>query len=132
MLYLAGLHDDYVMDGRVITQLVRGAGRLSRTADLGSCYKQLNASVGEFGTDTLVAATAAQESGSAADDSRWASTDQALSSLADRRDALATDIKNRLDAAEFHGALPDPQAEARDLGECRSMLTEAAALAAAA
>jgi hypothetical protein len=131
MLYLAGLHDDYVMDGRVITQLVRGAGRLSRTTDLGSCYKQLNASVGEFGTDTLVAATAAQESGSAGDDSRWTSTDQALSSLADRRDALATDIKDRLDAAEFHGALPDPPAEARDLGECRSMLSEAAALAAA-
>ena len=106
-------------------------GRLQPDRGSGACYKQLNASVGEFGTDTLVAATAALASGSAGDDSRWTSTDQALSSLADRRDALATDIKNRLDAAEFHGALPDPQAEARDLGECRSMLTEAAALAAA-
>ena len=45
---------------------------------LGACYKQLNASVGEFGTATLQAATAAIESSSSGD-ATYLSTDRALS-----------------------------------------------------
>ena len=48
-----------VMDGRVITEITNGGVQLKQAAELGACYKQLNASVGTFGTDTLVAATAA-------------------------------------------------------------------------
>ena len=77
MLYLAGLTDDYVMDGRVITQLFNGNGGLKQTEALGGCYKQLNASVGQFGTATLVASTAALASGSGSDDTKYTTIDAA-------------------------------------------------------
>ena len=75
---------------------------------LGACYKQLNSSVGEFGTATLQAATAAIESSSPGDAS-YLHTGTALSVLARARDRLAGQIKGELDAAAFadtpvHGA----------------------------
>ena len=71
---------------------------------LGACYKQLNAGVGQFGTDTLWRPPRRSASGSAGDDSVYARTDAALSALGDARDALAQKIKVDLDRAEFHGA----------------------------
>jgi hypothetical protein len=129
MLSVVGLTDDYVMDGRVITQVLNGNGQLGQTADLGACYKQLNASVGTFGTDTLLASTAALASGSGGNDSTFTNTNTALGSLADRRDALATDIKNNLDGVEFHGAHPDNRAISAQLDSCRKLIGDAAALA---
>ena len=84
MLHLVGLADDYVMDGRVISQILSHAGQLRQFQALGDCYKQLNASVGRFGTDTLVASTKALASGSSTDDSAYTATDAALSWLGDR------------------------------------------------
>jgi hypothetical protein len=111
LLYLAGLKDDYGHDGRLITELVAhpdaALGQPGVTA-LGACYKQLNSSVGEFGTATLQAATAAIESSSPGDAS-YLHTGTALSVLARARDRLAGQIKGELDAAAFadtpvHGA----------------------------
>ena len=132
ILRLAGLADDYVMDGRVITEITRGDGRLRRTADLGACYKQLNASVGRFGTDTLVASTAALAGGSAAQDGAFSATDAALSALGARRDEVATTIKNDLDKVEFRGGRVDRRTLDAELISCRSLLTQASALAAGA
>ena len=87
MLFVAGLTDDYVMDGRVITQLFNGNGGLKQTEALGACYKQLNGSVGQFGTSTLVASTAALASGSNSDDTKYADIDGKLSTLGSQRDA---------------------------------------------
>jgi hypothetical protein len=130
MLFLAGLVDDYVMDGRVITDILVHPGSTKRAEDLGHCYKQLNASVGTFGTDTLVASTAAMASGSAANDTKYTQIDAGLSSLSSRRDALATQIKNRLDAVEFHGANPSNTELAQQAQACRDLLTSASNLAA--
>jgi hypothetical protein len=129
MLRLAGLADDYVMDGRVITEILSHDGDLGRVATLGGCYKQLNASVGAFGTDTLVASTRALASGSAADDSAYTATDAALSSLGDRRDALASTIKGELDQAEFHDATLSARVVSRQLDSCQALLAQASALA---
>ena len=77
IMALVGLKDDYVSDGRVLTEdLTISPGK---TADkkflaLAQCYKQLNSSVGQFGTDVLVADTAALKSGSSTDDSAYQST----------------------------------------------------------
>jgi hypothetical protein len=128
LLYLTGVTDDYVMDGRVLTQVLSRGGPLSATIPVGTCYKQLNASVGTFGTDTLVASTAALASGSNADDSTFTSVEANLASLADRRDALATQIKDELDAVEFHGAQPSGAALSQQLVACQRLLGEAAAL----
>jgi hypothetical protein len=129
MLHLAGIADDYVMDGRVMTEIVRNDGRLDDLQALGQCYKQLNASVGTFGTDTLLASTAALASGSAADDSRYTAVDSRLTSLANRRDALAERIKNDLDAVEFHHGRLDRRGAASELSSCNTLLDEAHRLA---
>ena len=70
---------------------------------LGACYKQLNSSVGEFGTDTLQAATKAIESTSPGD-SKYLATDSALRALELARDQLALRIKGELEAAAFGNA----------------------------
>jgi hypothetical protein len=111
LLYLAGLKDDYGHDGRVITEILthpNAALSGPGVTALGACYKQLNSSVGEFGTGTLQAATAAIESSSPGDAS-YLRTGKALSSLDRARDRLAGVIKAELDGAAFanvgvHGA----------------------------
>ena len=112
LMYLTGLKDDYEHDGRVVTQLLARPNQALAAPGvnaLGACYKQLNSSVGEFGTATLQAATAAIESTSTGDQV-YLRTDQALSGLERVRDALAGKIKGELEAAAFsnapvHGAL---------------------------
>ena len=97
MLSLVGLHDDYPTDGRVITEILHRVPRALRgTEALGACYKQLNAGVGEFATNTLLAESAALASGSSADDSQFMRTEKVLLGMANVRDPLATQIKSTL------------------------------------
>ena len=70
---------------------------------LGDCYKQLNSSVGEFGTSTLQVATKAIESNSSGD-RQYLATDRALAGLDVARDGLAGVIKGDLEAAAFRDA----------------------------
>jgi hypothetical protein len=103
LMYLTGLTDDYEHDGRVITQILADPNHALRgpgVAQLGACYKQLNSSVGQFGNDTLQAATAAVES-NAPGDSEFTQVNAALSGLEKVRDALALRIKGELEAAAF-------------------------------
>ncbi len=116
MLYLVGLHDDYISDGRVLTEdLTKVSDNLGSDAvtELGQSYKQLNASVGRFGTSTLIAATQGIET-SAVNDASYLAMVSRLSDLATKRDALATEIKGALDGAEF-GHRPISHRMARSL-----------------
>ena len=125
LLYLTGLKDDYQTDGRVITQVLTHASAALRPAAvtaLGACYKQLNSSVGEFGTATLQAATKAAESTSAGD-TTYTRTDRALSALEQARDHLAEVIKGELSAAAFQDR-PVPAAGLQTLG-CQAIITAA-------
>jgi predicted transcriptional regulator len=89
----------------VISQiLARPSEALQKARALAEVYRQLNSSVGEFGTDTLIASTAALRSGSASDDSTFTRIESALTDLANRRDALAAQIKDVLANADAgHG-----------------------------
>src|SRR5262249_7011477 len=130
LLYLAGLKDDYEHDGRVITEvLTHPNAALSKpgVTALGACYKQLNSSVGEFGTATLQAATAAMESSSPGDAS-YLHADRALSVLAQARDRLAGRVKGELEAAAL-GGTPARGAAGQTLA-CRSLIGAAKNLAA--
>jgi hypothetical protein len=100
LMYLTGLKDDYIEDGRVITQVVGGRQQPGLT-QLGACYKQLNSSVGDFAAATLIADTKAVESSG---NSLLTSTDAKLRVLETARDALAIQIKDELHAAEFGNA----------------------------
>jgi hypothetical protein len=103
IIYLAGLRDDYEHDGRVITQVLSHPNHAlggDGVTELGECYKQLNSSVGQFGTATLVAATKAIESTSSGD-KIYQHVDQVLRALDVTRDRLAGQIKGELEAAAF-------------------------------
>jgi hypothetical protein len=129
LMYLTGLTDDYEHDGRVITQVLshpNNALRAPGVAALGACYKQLNSSVGIFGTDTLIAATAAIESSSPGD-ATYLRTDQQLRKLDLARDALAGRIKGELEAAAF-GNVPVRGAAGQLIG-CELLLHRAQDLA---
>ncbi len=129
LLYLTGLRDDYQTDGRVVTEILARPGRALAAPGvtaLGACYKQLNSSVGEFGTDTLAASTRAMESTSPGDGA-YRATDRALSALELARDRLAGMIKGELSAAAS-GDHP-VRAAARQTAACRAIIAGARHLA---
>jgi hypothetical protein len=121
MLYLVGLSDDYQSDGHVIIQALESVPRtLAATAELAAGYDQINSSVGQFATDTLIADTKALASGSSSDDSAYASEQATLQSLADDRDAAAAKIKAVLSKAAAgkmpnHGDISSGLAHAKEL-----------------
>jgi hypothetical protein len=130
LLYLAGLGDDYIHDGRVATQLLTSPNAALSgpgVTALGGCYKQLNSSVGDFGTSTLQAATRAVESSSAGDGT-YLKAEQALSTLEAARDRLAGVIKRELDQAAFSGT--PVSGAAGQLDACRALIASAGNLAA--
>ncbi len=91
MLHLAGLTDDYQSDGVVINQVL--SHPTATPSGLAALYRQLNSSVGEFATDTLLASSAALASGSPTDDREFVRVETRLAHLADARDALVNEMK---------------------------------------
>jgi hypothetical protein len=103
MLYLTGLKDDYEPDGRVISQVLTNPNQALRAkgvSALGECYKQLNSSVGKFGTATVQFATKGIESNTPGD-KKYLATDNILRKLDIGRDLLAGVIKQDLNNAAF-------------------------------
>ena len=121
MLWLLGLRDDYTSDGSVISQvLAHPTPALTDAAALAAAYQQINSSVGALSTATLQADSQALASGSASDDTQYADTQAALQKIADRRDRLATEMKDALARAAAgqmlnHGTSTSLIAQARNL-----------------
>ena len=130
MLSILGLADNYVDDGRVITQMIDGRlhGFDGNTAtELGDVYKQLNAPFGAFGMDTLTASTAALKS---TDDLTYDTIESTIANLTFQRNALAGTIRAALNDAEFGNGRID-ESEARDwIKQANDLLAQAHALAA--
>jgi hypothetical protein len=107
LMALTGLHDDYRVDGRVLTQELNSRnlpwslrvdqGTLTR---LGTAYKQILAVDGQFGLTTLAASTHGIASNTPGD-AQYLATEQALTKLDQRRDRLAGQTQNVLLGAEF-------------------------------
>ena len=94
LLQLTGLTDDYVNDGAVVASALDSApAALTDVNDLVQLYQQINSSVGAFATDTLIAESKAQSSGSAKNDNLFTATEATLISLADHRDRVAGQMK---------------------------------------
>src|SRR5438309_5483549 len=109
MLSLLGLKDDYVQDGRVVTEVLAASAnpaslRLHRglIQQLGAAYKQLNAPFGNFSMAVLKKSTVALAS-NAAGDTDYTNIENQIASWTSNRDALATTIKNTLADSEFNG-----------------------------
>jgi hypothetical protein len=104
MLALLGLKDDYVHDGRVLSEWIEQRAlpsgiRQSREdfAELAKAYKQLNAPLGALGRASLVYATR-----SVTDvDKVYSRYLSKISGITAERDALASQIKTVLNDAAF-------------------------------
>jgi hypothetical protein len=129
-LFLAGVKPDYTQDGTVIAGVLADVSTSltgKPVQQLAACYKQLNASVGQFGAYTLEASTNAVES-STTDDAEYTSVNAKLFDLEKARDALAGQIKGELSDAAFGGgdvSNPWPQ-----LASCQAIIGAAQLLAA--
>jgi predicted transcriptional regulator len=107
ILTLLGQKDDYVQDGRVLIEgLTTQATPHSLIAHretvrrLGAVYEQLNAPFGSFGESIASASTKALAS---TDQARYELIETAIAGLTARRDALAHQIRDGLNAAAFDG-----------------------------
>ncbi len=111
VLTLLGLKDDYQTDGRTVTEIANeNALPVSLRVHhpslerLGDTYKQLMASFGSFSIDTLMASTRALASNSPGDQT-YTDIENAIASLTDQRNALASEIRAGINSAEFDGVM---------------------------
>ncbi len=108
ILELVGLKDDYVHDGRVVSEILHDDARPSavrnspRFVALARTYKQLNAPFGAFAKATLRASTKALASNDAGD-ATYNSIEGQIQTLTAKRDALVAQMKDVLNGAEFKG-----------------------------
>jgi hypothetical protein len=126
LMALTGLKDDYIEDGRVLIEdltIKPGQTGDKTFVPLAVCYKQLNSSVGQFGTNVLLADTAALKTGSGADDKTYQNMSSQIKSLGADRDTLATTIKNDLFDAEFNNT-PIPKGNS-EVAHCNNLLRSA-------
>jgi hypothetical protein len=135
MLSLVGLHDSYVSDGRVLTQVLGPTATPAALKDnqatlatLGDAWKQINAPFGQFGADTLVASTAALASESGGD-ATYASIENQIAALGASRDALAGQIRLALHNAEFNGQKIKDKQATDWINQANALLDAAHALA---
>jgi hypothetical protein len=133
---LIGLKDSYTLDGRVLIEGLTGqaippalAANRDKILRLGADYEQLNASFGQFAMDILRASTRALKSGSADDDSLYASIESSIEGLTARRDALAGQIKAGLNAAAFTGQPISEDQAGSWIDQAESLLNQARDLA---
>jgi hypothetical protein len=117
ILELAGLKDDYVHDGRVISEILQGNAvpqALKKSASfvsLAQMYKQLNAPFGAFAMATLRSSSKALASNDA-NDSTYNSIEGQIQFLTTQRDALVAQMIGLLNGAEFNGqSFSDAQAQ---------------------
>jgi hypothetical protein len=136
LMVLLGLKDDYGYDGRALTEVFSGWARPAATTRgsgylaIAQTYKQIDATVGQFGLATLQASTRAIESGSSTDDSTYVNLENQLASLISERDALAPEMISLLEGAEFNGQAIDQQTAQSLVAQGQALIAQANALAA--
>jgi hypothetical protein len=133
ILSLVGLTDDYESQGRVLFEnftaaaIPEGLRASNGTAlQLGQLYKQINAPVGELGLNSLVISTRAITG----DSETYDRLSNKLADITVRRDALAAQISEVLEAAEFRGGNIDLGQAQNLIANARALLAEVRSLAA--
>jgi predicted transcriptional regulator len=103
MLSLLGLTDDYVHDGRAVTQVldpgaVPATLQTSDAVALGDMLKQIDAPFGQFAMDTLKGSTVALASDTN-HDNRYTTLEKSIAQVTDQRDQVVDGIKALLTGA---------------------------------
>jgi predicted transcriptional regulator len=132
MLSLLGLRDDYIRDGRTVTQVldpgaVPATLQTSDALALGDILKQLDAPFGQFAMDTLKASTVALASDTN-HDNRYTTLEKSIAQVTDQRDQLVDQIKALLAGAEAGQAI-DHDSAAQILDRAQGLLGRAGGLA---
>jgi hypothetical protein len=125
ILALLGLRDDYVSDGRVLTEGLTAKATPSRLRarlpqQLAAVYEQLNAPFGAFGTSTLATTTKAMT----ADDATYLTVSARLAKLTAQRDRVAGRIKVALWRAAFDGVPIGKRTGLALLGSAKSLVQQ--------
>jgi hypothetical protein len=136
---ILGLGDDYVNDGRVITQVLTNdamsddlSAHGKTTAALGAMYKQINAPFGKLALDTLVASTAAlKQPDTPAGNLKYDSIETKIANLTAQRNVVAGSIRAALNDAAKGTAEIDEGTAKNWINQGQGLLNAAAALAAA-
>ena len=137
IMYLAGLKDDYVHDGRVLTEFLQKSAlakplkgnSLKLLQELGQSYKQINAPFGPLAAASLLGSTKALTS-NAAGDVTYISLENAIDQWTQARDSLAIRMKMIIENAEFSGQ-PINQSEVKGLIKgAQELVSQAQTLAA--
>jgi hypothetical protein len=127
MLSLLGLTDDYRHDGRVVWDILdssvlpaslTGSAKLTQLANV---YKQIDASFGDFAMTSLRVSTTGLASTSAKDKT-YELIETKLASLGAQRDALALQISQALEAAEFGGTAISNSTASKLIGKANGLL----------
>jgi len=130
ILLLAGLKDDYAHDGRVLSEAltgaalppsVRGNGNIFR--QLAQSYKQINASVGQFGLGTLRISNSALISNDS-DDATYNQLENNLINLNAQRNSIASQMIQILEDAAFNGKPIDPAVASSLIQQANQLLQQ--------
>jgi hypothetical protein len=124
---LAGLTDDYAHDGRVLFEVLNDSA-LPKTlrqhrgtlTDLAAAYKAINAPLGPVGMKTLQDVTAAIESGDAA----YAAFSSSLTQFTAQRNAVASQMIQMIEEAEFAGVPLDEKAAKEAIDAALGLLAD--------
>jgi len=127
ILALAGLHDDYAHDGRVLVEALDPAALpLSMRIHMGTLvrmaqtYKQIDAPVGQLGLTTLARSTTALSG----DNATYTSIENQLSALTDQRNAVASQMIAMLEAAAFDGRAIDQKTAQALIAQGQALLSQ--------
>jgi len=127
MLLLSGLNDDYSHDGRVLVEALQNnvLPKSLRESELSfillaNVYKQITAPVGFLGLTSLQVSTRAL----GGDDAVYTKLEDKLSALTQQRDALAAQIIQLLEGAEFNGTPIDFKTAVSLVAQATQLLEE--------
>ncbi len=130
ILLLAGLKDDYGHDGRVLSEALTGAalppsvtGNGNIFRQLAQSYKQINASVGQFGLGTLRISNSALISNDS-DDATYNQLENNLINLNAQRNSLASQMIQILEDAAFNGKPIDPAVASSLIQQANQLLQQ--------
>jgi hypothetical protein len=135
MLWLLGLQDSYLHDGRVLVEAIDNlllTGALSTNTvfkNLATIYKQINAPFGQLGNDTLLIATTALASNTA-NDAMYTALQNKIAGWTTLRDTIAGKMRAVLSAAAFSGQTINEARAAQYISLGQGLLAEVSQCAA--
>jgi hypothetical protein len=136
IMLLTGLKDDYQHDGRAILEMVDPNilpsslhAHTETLLRLGQVYKQVNAPFGSLAQSTLTVSTFAIQSTSDGD-AVYNTLEGKIAAWTSERDAIASQIKDLLEGAQFGGLSIDEQQAKKLIADGQSLVDAASACAA--